>query len=604
VAADSATTEKAWLAERQIALVRLFVVVVNTFVYVFLMKKGGTVPWLAYAIIVAAFLYTAWVLKAEPYRRYPVLASGYFTSATDALLIIVWIYATGSRASPFYVLLYISTSAVAFRYGLRETIAATVIYAGSYFLLLLVRGELAGDSAELFARIAYVGLFALLSSLMSREVLRQTRSRIELAERLSRETRVAERRSRFLADATEILTRSLDWEEIPTRIAKLIVPTLGDNCVVDLVSGDGRLRRVAEAADAPEQERLLRELRAFPLHEADGTPSRRAFVTGRTVYIPHFDESSLRGVDRGEDFARVVRAIAPTSLVSIPLVSRERTLGVLTYSMVTSGRTHEPADLALAEELARHAALAIDNARLYRDAQEAISVRDRFISIASHELKTPLTTLRLQAEGLARQLGPERAAPDPATTSRRLGTIVGQAARLDELVSQMLDVSRIAAGRVDLDLRPVDLAAVVGDVAARFEDQLTRAASTVSIDADGAVVGSWDPLRVDQIVTNLLGNAIKYGAGRPIDITVGASDGRARLAVRDRGIGIAREQQPRLFHRFERLAGRDAPGGVGLGLWITRQFVEAMAGTIRVESELGQGATFVVELPLEPRKST
>jgi signal transduction histidine kinase len=599
VTADSATTEKVWLAERQIALVRLFVVVANTLVYLFLMEKAGTVPGLAYAIIVVAFLYTAWVLRAEPYRRYAFLASSYFTSAGDTLLLIAWIYATGARSSPFYLLLYISISAVAFRYGVRETVAAAVLYAASYLALLVALGQVAGHVAEIVVRLAYVPLIALLSALMSREILRQTRSRVEIAERLSRETRVAERRSRFLADATAILTRSLDWEEISARVARLIVPTLGDNCVVDLVTSDGGLRRMAEASADPGKEALLRELRAFPMNEAEGSPTRRALATGQTVFIPNFDEASLRSLDRNDAYGRIVRAIAPTSSVSIPLISRARTLGVLTYGMDASGRRHDPADLALAEELARHAALAIDNARLYRDAQEAITSRDRFISIASHELKTPLTTLRLQAEGLLRQMGPSRGALDPAAQARRLTTIVAQTARLDELVSQMLDVSRISAGRLDLNLQPIDLGAVTAEVVARFEDQLSRAAASVSVSVAGApVVGCWDPMRVDQIVTNLVGNAIKYGAGRPIEVAVSAGEGRARLVVRDQGIGIDREQQGRLFHRFERLVGKDAPGGIGLGLWITRQFVEAMAGTISVESDLGRGSTFVVELPI------
>jgi len=162
---------------------------------------------------------------------------------------------------------------------------------------------------------------------------------------------------------------------------------------------------------------------------------------------------------------------------------------------------------------------------------------------------------------------------------------------------------RRAAGRLDLDLQPTDLGAITSEVVGRFDDEAV-AVATVSLDVPGRpVVGRWDPIRIDQIVTNVVGNALKYGGGKPVEVAVSARDGHARLVVRDHGIGIDREQQARLFHRFERLAGQNAPGGIGLGLWITRQFVEAMAGSIRVESELGEGATFVIELPIEPGKA-
>jgi signal transduction histidine kinase len=601
VTADSATTEKVHAAERQIAFVRLFVVLTNTVVYLWLMDKAGTVPSLAYGIIAVAFLYTAWVLAAEPYRRYPLLASSYFTSAGDAVLIMGWLLATGGIRSPFYLLLYISISAVAFRYGVRETAAATAIYALSYLGLLVASGQVAGHAPEIVVRLAYIPLFASLSGLMSREVLRQMRSRAELAERLNHETRASERRSRFLADATALLTRSLDWEELPTRIARLVVPALGDNCVVDVVIEGGSLRRMAEASVDPEKEHLLRRLRAFPSVSGEQSPAQRALTTGTTVFIPRFDESVLAALERGDEYSRIVRALAPTSSVSIPLKSRERTVGVLSFGMSAAGRQHDPADLSLAEELARHAALALDNARLYREAQQAISARDQFLSIASHELRTPLTTLKLQGDGLMRQASLARPT-DPETTQHRLAAIVAQTARLDQLVGQLLDVSRITGGELTLHLQDTDLAAVAAEVVGRFEDQLAHVGSTVSLSVEGhPVVGQWDPVRVDQIVTNLVGNAIKYGAGKPVQVTVTAADGHARLTVRDQGIGIDPDHQPRLFQRFQRIAGKEGPGGIGLGLWITRQFVEAMAGSIRVQSRLGEGATFVVELPVADR---
>jgi signal transduction histidine kinase len=595
---DLAAIEKIRSAERQIAIVRSFVVLINTLVYLLLMDKAGTRPGLAITVIAVALLYSGWVLWSEPYRRYALLASSYFTAASDALLIIVWVYATGGIHSPFHLLLYLSISAVAFRYAARETLAAGAIYVGAYLGMLLVLGQVGGHAAEVTVRLTYIGLFALLSGLMSREVLRQTRFRVEIAEQLNRETELAGRRSRFLADASATLARSLDWEEIPTCIARLMVPLLGDNCVVDLIQEDGSIRRQGEASVYPAKEDLLRQLRAFPI-ASEASPVRRALATGETVFIPRFDDTALGGLTRGSEYSGIVRAIGPTSSITIPMRGRDRMLGALTFGMGGSGRAHDPADLALAEELARHAALAIDNARLYREATQAIQARDTFLSIASHELKTPLTTLVLQADGLLRQSKSLSAdGTESVSVRRRADKIVQQTHRLDRLINQLLDVSRITSGRLDLDLKQVDLAGIVDEVVARFSEDLAVVGSTLSVSHDGGpVIGCWDPMRLDQIVTNLVSNAIKYGRGGMIDIALAVHSERARLVITDHGIGIEKTEQQRLFQRFERIAGKDAPGGIGLGLWITRQFVEAMEGSITVQSDLGQGATFAVELP-------
>ena len=382
-------------------------------------------------------------------------------------------------------------------------------------------------------------------------------------------------------------------------MARLVVPLLGDNCVVDLLDEDGTIRRMAEASVDPAQEELLRLLRDFPPTSAhERSPVRRAIDTNEIVVIPKFDEAALGALQREDEYADLIRRIGPTSSVTIPLRSRGRALGAMTFGMAASGRSHSPDDIALAAELAQRAALAIDNADLYRQARQAIGARDAFLSIASHELRNPMATLALQAQRLSRLIArdPDSAALD--SLARGTGKIAEQTRRLDRMIGQLLDVSRIATDHLDLDLQEVDLMAVVTEVVDCFDEECARTGSAILVTADERpVTGRWDPLRLDQIVTNLVGNAVKYGAGRPIQVEVARASDRARVIVKDQGIGIAREQQPRLFQRFERLVGRDSPKGLGLGLWITRRLVEAMGGSIAVESELGQGARFVVELP-------
>jgi len=174
--------------------------------------------------------------------------------------------------------------------------------------------------------------------------------------------------------------------------------------------------------------------------------------------------------------------------------------------------------------------------------------------------------------------------------------------RLSRLITNLLDISRIGEGRLALELEPVDLSDLVCEVAGRFEDELSRAGSTLQLDVPGPVVGRWDRLRLDQVVTNLVANAVKYGPGKPIEVWVRTDGDRVDLAVRDHGIGIPREAQQRIFERFERAVSDRHFGGFGLGLWISRRIVESLGGTIGVESEPGQGATFTVELWREPRR--
>jgi signal transduction histidine kinase len=258
-----------------------------------------------------------------------------------------------------------------------------------------------------------------------------------------------------------------------------------------------------------------------------------------------------------------------------------------------SGRRYTAEDLRVAEELARRAALSVDNALLYRAAQEAIQLRDEFLSIASHELKTPLTSLRLQLSLVERSLTQE-------LRERLQPKVVGahrQVDRLSSLVDTLLDVSRIGMGRIGLDLAEVDLSLLAHEAVERVREVFVQAGSPVHLHAEAPVVGWWDALRLDQVFVNLLTNAAKYGQGRPISIRVEADAERARFIVQDEGIGIPTEALPRLFGRFERAVSNRHYGGLGLGLYISREIVQAHGGHIKVHSQPGAGSTFVVDLP-------
>jgi signal transduction histidine kinase len=231
--------------------------------------------------------------------------------------------------------------------------------------------------------------------------------------------------------------------------------------------------------------------------------------------------------------------------------------------------------------------------------ERAVRARDVFLSIASHELKTPLTPLMLQLQGIERMIEKLNGAVPPERILEKVGKAGKQVVHLDRLVNDLLDVSRLTENRLELELETVDLAKLVAEVVERVCPDLETARCDVSTKVDGDVIGTWDRRRLDQVVSNLLSNAIKYGEGKPIHVAVRSDGDTAVLVVRDEGIGISPDDRERIFGRFERAVSDRSYGGFGLGLWIVREVIEAMGGRIRLDSQMGAGSTFTVELPKE-----
>jgi len=251
----------------------------------------------------------------------------------------------------------------------------------------------------------------------------------------------------------------------------------------------------------------------------------------------------------------------------------------------------ERSALLVRERVARFEAEAAQKraAQLYVEAREAVRARDEFLTVAAHELRTPLTSLRLQVQRTARL----EDAPDAARLTLR------SVERLCRLADQLLDVSRMAGGQMALTFERADVLGVVQETAARLREEAERNGCDIRVHSSGPVQADCDPLRMEQVVENLLTNAIKYGRGKPIEISVVANGRCASVTVRDHGIGIRTEEQARIFERFARAVSVRKYGGLGLGLFISRQIAEAHGGSIRVSSVPGSGATFSVEFPLE-----
>jgi PAS domain S-box-containing protein len=402
----------------------------------------------------------------------------------------------------------------------------------------------------------------------------------------------SERVARFLADATAALNDSLDYERALDAVAKLAVPTLVDCCTVH-VAEDGALRLVAVAHVDPSTAALAHELAHWYETEADSGALPRSLRGMRPEVVTEVTEDVLP-IALSPAHAAVLRAMIVRSYVAAPLVARGRILGAIHLMMGESGRTFSQADLPFVEDLARRAASAVDNARLYHDAQEAVVAREEFLNIASHELRTPLTVLQLAVQQWARSAESESQGRAGMPSLQRVERAMK---RLTLLVENLLDVSSGQAAR-ELDLEDLDLSKVVGEVVTGMQEETSRSGSEVSVQASGSPVGRWDKRRLEQVVTSLLSNALKFGSKKPVVVTIdGAMDRCVRLSIRDQGIGIPLEEQSRIFERFQRAVSSRHYGGFGLGLWLVRRAVEAHGGTIGVTSEPGAGATFTVELP-------
>ena len=235
--------------------------------------------------------------------------------------------------------------------------------------------------------------------------------------------------------------------------------------------------------------------------------------------------------------------------------------------------------------------------RLVADLRAAVAARDEFLSVASHELRTPLSTLRLVTATLSRRLSESRG-DNGSDVARQIAVIDRQVVRLEALTAVLLDVSRITSGRLALHLEPIDLVVLVRDIVSRFRGEEAKGAPVIEFQSVPSLIGEWDASRIDQVASNLIVNAISYGKGKPVHVSVDTAGGAATITVRDEGIGIAADQRIRIFERFERAVPSSHYSGLGLGLWIARQIVDAHGGTIDVDSEPGHGATFTVTLPL------
>jgi len=414
--------------------------------------------------------------------------------------------------------------------------------------------------------------------------------------------RRGERMWQFLADASAALGSSLDFEVTLKQVAALAVPPIADWCGVEILGAHGALEQLAVAHVDPAKTELAREWRRRWPPEP-GSSLYRVVSSGVPELIPEITDKMIEAATSDPERRRMARELGLRSAMVVPLVVGQKPFGALSFIMAESGRRYDSEDLILATEIGRRASLAVENARAYTDTRIAVQTRDNFLAIASHELRTPLSALTVLMTSLVRAIEKDRLAQMGTEGLKvRLLKADRQTRQLARLVDRLLDVSRLSSRELRLEREPVDLAEIAREAIARYEDAAAEAGSTIDLRVRGTCAGVWDRSRLDQVVTNLLGNAVKYGAGSPIAMSLNTSGAaRVRLSVHDGGPGIPVEDHERIFGQFERAAAEHHPG-MGLGLWLVRRIVTAHGGTVTVDSSPGHGATFTVLLPVDVGK--
>ena len=409
---------------------------------------------------------------------------------------------------------------------------------------------------------------------------------------------------RFLSEVSGVLATSLDHQQTLKQVAQLSVPVLADWCVVDVLNDEGVMERVDVAHADPAQAELAAILRSYPPRPRAPHPTQDAVRSDQSVYHPEVTSTYLERITHDAEHLRAALALKLRSLVSVPLLARGRTLGVLTFLTTSvSGRRYERADVVRLEEVTQRAALALDNARLFslaraerERAETANRLKDDFLATVSHELRTPLTAmigwLKLLRDGRL----------PPAKHARALETVDRNAHAQAQLIEDLLDVSRIVSGKLRLDTHPVHLGGVIQAAleAVRSAAEAKGMRLNAELEApDDVVMG--DASRLQQVVWNLLSNAVKFSpGGHTVWVRLRALDSSVELTVEDEGPGIPDEFLPHLFERFRRLEGGSTRqhGGLGLGLAIVRHLVELHGGTVHAtHGAPGRGALFTVRLP-------
>jgi signal transduction histidine kinase len=402
-----------------------------------------------------------------------------------------------------------------------------------------------------------------------------------------------EKEQQFLAEVSVVLSASLDSVQTLSSVARLVVQNVADWCAVDVVDEHGNLSRLTVASADPAKAALCAVLEQMPPDRDLPHLMRSVVESKRPVLIEHVTSEYIESLTQGPEHLQALLATGLKSFVAVPLLVRGRPLGALFFGSSTPSHVYRLDDLRLAEEVALRAAMAIENARLFRASVHATQLRDQVLGVVAHDLRNPLSTILMQASALKRQ------GPEPERRSLKPAEVIQRAAkRMNHLIQDLLDVALMEAGQLSIEGSRLSASQLIVEAVDMQRPLASSSSLELRVEVDPDVPEVWgDRDRLLQVFENLIGNAIKFtkAGGR---ITVGATsrDDEVVFWVADTGCGIESENLPRVFDRFWQ-ATRAGRHGAGLGLAITKGIVGAHGGRIWVESTAGSGSTFFFTIP-------
>jgi PAS domain S-box-containing protein len=407
------------------------------------------------------------------------------------------------------------------------------------------------------------------------------------------EQKQLETEQRFLARIGPVLAANLDFEETLTRIADLAVEDIADLCIVECIEDGDQVRRIKVTSRDPAKAWLCDQLVRVPLDRRRPHLMRRVLETRQPVLLQRPTSETIAAFAQGAEHHAMLRAAEIRAMVAVPLIAKQRMIGAIALISSDPARIYGPVDLRLAEELARRAALSLENARLYHTARRATQARDDILGIVAHDLRNPLNSVMLQASLLSESSG----GLDPRC-ARAAQAIERAATRMTRLIQDLLDVTRMEAGKLSVEPARVHSRQAILDAVEAHEAAAVALALELRVQLPPGLPDVLaDRDRLSQIFENLIGNALKFTpAGGVVTVAAAPRDGEVVFAVRDTGVGVAADQLPHLFDRFWQ-ARRGERRGAGLGLPIVKGLVEAHGGRIWVTSNVGEGSELCFTLP-------
>lgn len=407
-----------------------------------------------------------------------------------------------------------------------------------------------------------------------------------------RERRYALNRE-FLVVASKVLASSMNYKTTLNSVAQLAVPHIADYCSVDIVDTKGKLQLLALAHIDPKKVAWARKLRqAAPPEKNEYSAVMRVFKTGQSEIMSILTDDMIKALNPKE--LKLIRALSLRSVMVVPICVNKKSVGVIQFISTSEDNMYTANDLSTAQQLAQSAALAIENALLFTRAKQAVTLRDEFISVASHELKTPITSLKVYAQILQQQTGMTH-----GIASQYLSKMSNQIEKMIILIQDLLDISRVEIGKLSFKYESFAVDDVVSEVAESL--QATTQKLRIVVDGKTGVVMKGDKDRIGQVLINLLTNALKYSkGGQDVLVTVKKDDNKVSISVTDKGIGIDKKHLNKIFDRFYQVSDKKAKpfAGLGIGLYISREIIRRHGGELSVASIRGKGSTFTFTLPI------